>query len=125
MQTNMRNLVFLLILLLLSACATKKPVPDAFDSAQRSIEAAVRAGAEEHSPVELRFAREKLAEAHKGMEYKQFDKAIYLIDQSEINSELALTKTRAAIIRGKVTDLARENEILREEFESTFGENFE
>ena len=125
MQSDMRNLVFLLILLLLSACATTKPADHAFTSAEIAIEAAVQAGAEEHSPVELRFAREKLAEAHKGVEYKQFDKAIYLIDQSEINSELALAKTRAAIIRGKVTDLARENEILWEEFESTFGENFE
>ena len=124
MQTNMQNLVFLLIVLLLFACATTKPAVDAFASAENAIEAAVQAGAEEHSPVELRFAREKLAEAHKGMEYKQFDKAIYLIDQSEINSELALAKTRAAIIRGKVTDLARENEILREEFEAIFGENF-
>jgi len=124
MQTDMRNLVFLLILLLFSACTTVNPVPDAFNSAEEALEAAVQAGAEEHSPVELRFAREKLAEAHKGMEYKQFDKAVYLIDQSEINSELALEKTRAAIIRGKVTDLARENEILREDFESTFGEDF-
>ena len=124
MQTNMRNLVFLLILMLFSACATTKPAADAFTSAESAIQTAVQAGAEEHSPVELRFAREKLAEAHKGMEYKQFDKAIYLIDQSEINSELALAKTRAAIIRGKVTDLARENEILREEFEAIFGENF-
>ncbi len=124
MQSDMRNLVFLLILLLLSACAATKPADNSFTSAEIAIEAAVRAGAEEHSPVELRFAREKLAEAHKGMEYKQFDKAIYLIDQSEINSELAREKTRAAIIRGKVTDLARENEILREDFESTFGEDF-
>ncbi len=120
----MRNLVFLLILLLLLGCATPKPAADAFTSAERAIEAAVLVGAEEHSPVELRFAREKLAEALKGMEYKQFDKAIYLIDQSEINSELALEKTRAAIIRGEVTDLARENEILREEFESTYGTEF-
>ena len=42
---------------------------------------AIAAGAEEHSPVELRFAREKLAEAHKGMEFKQYDKSVYLIEQ--------------------------------------------
>ena len=125
MQTDIRNLFFLPIFLLLAACATPKPSADAFASAEMALDVAVKAGAEEYSPVELRFAREKLAEAHKGMEYKQFDKAIYLIDQSEINSELALEKTRAAIIRGKVTDLARENEILREDFESTFGEGFE
>jgi len=120
----MRNLVLLFIPLLIAACVTPKPTDNAFNSAERAMEVAIKAGAEEHSPVELRFAREKLTEAHKGMEYKQFDKAIYLVDQSEINSELALEKTRGAIIRGKVTDLARENEILREEFESTFGEEF-
>jgi len=120
----MQNLVILLIVLLLSACAVPKPAPDAFGDAEQAIEAALRAGAEEHSPVELRFAREKLAEAHKGMEHKQYDKSIYLIEQSEINSELAIEKSRAAIARGKVTELARENEILREDFESTFGAEF-
>jgi len=75
--------------------------------------------------VELRFAREKLAEAHKGMEVKQYDKSIYLIEQSEINSELAIEKSRTALVRAKVSEQARENEILREDFESTYGEDFE
>jgi hypothetical protein len=121
----MRNLLTVISTLFLVSCATAKPAPDAFNDAQEAIDSAIQAGAEEHSPVELRFAREKLAEAQKGMEYKQFDKSIYLIDQSEINSELAIEKSRAAVIRGKVTELARENEILREDFESTFGEDFE
>lgn len=111
-------------MMLLAACTTPKPAPDAFDDAEQAMDAALRAGAEEHSPVELRFAREKLAEAHKGMDYKQYDKSIYLIEQSEINSELAIEKSRAAIIRAKVAELARENEILREDFETTYGEDF-
>ena len=107
------------MVLLLSACATAKPAPDAFKDAEQAIDAAIRAGA-----VELRFAREKHAEAHRGMEHKSYEKAIYLIEQSEINSELAIEKSRAAIVRGKVTELGRENEILREDFESTFGEEY-
>jgi hypothetical protein len=59
------------------------------------------------------------------MEYRQYDKSIFLIEQSEINSELAIEKSRAAAIRAKVAEQARENEILREDFESTFGEGFE
>jgi len=121
----MRNLVFLLTLLLLTACATTKPAPNVFNRADQAIDAAVEAGAEDHSPVELRFAREKLAQAHSDMDRKHYDKALYLIDQSEVNSELAIEKTKAAIIRGKVTELARQNEILREDIESTFGEGFE
>lgn len=107
---------------LLVSCATAKPSPDAFEDAEQAIEAAVRVGAEEHSPVELRFAREKLAEARKGMEYKQYDKAIVLIEESEINSELAIEKTRTAVVRNRVTELSRQNEILREDFEATYGE---
>ena len=120
----MRYLFFLFSILLLAACTTPKPAPDAFSDAESAMDAAIRAGAEEHSPVELRFAREKLAEAHKGMEARQYDKSIYLVEQSEINSELAIEKSKTAIIRAKVTELARENEILREDFESTFGEDF-
>jgi uncharacterized lipoprotein YmbA len=119
-----RNLLILILLLVLASCASPKPSPDAFVDAEQAIAAAERAGAEEHSPVELRFAREKLEEARKGMEYKQYDKSIYLIEQSEINSELAIEKSRAAVIRGEVTELAREIEIQREEFETNFGEGF-
>ena len=122
---SMRITVFIIFTILLASCTTVKPAPDAFNDAEEAIEAAIRAGAEEHSPVELRFAREKLAEARKGMEVKQYDKSIYLIEQSEINSELAIEKSRTAVIRAKVSDRARENEILREDFESTFGEDFE
>ena len=121
----MRNLVVVIFTILLASCTTVKPAPDAFNNAEEAIEAAIRAGAEEHSPVELRFAREKLAEARKDMEVKQYDKAIYLIEQSEINSELAIEKSRTAKIRARVSERARENEILREDFESTFGEDFE
>jgi len=121
----MRIPVFIIFTILLASCTTVKPAPDAFNDAEEAIEAAIRAGAEEHSPVELRFAREKLAEARKGMEVKQYDKSIYLIEQSEINSELAIEKSRTAVVRAKVSAKARENEILREDFESTFGEGFE
>jgi hypothetical protein len=102
-----------------------KPGPDAFAHAEQAIEAAVRDGAEDCSPVEVRFAREKLAEAHKGMEVRQYDKSIYLIEQSEINSELAIEKCRTAGMRARVAELSRENEILHEDYKATFGEDFE
>ena len=121
----MRNLlVVIFTTFVLASCAAPKPAPNAFNDAEEAIREAVDAGAEEHSPVELRFAREKLAEAQKGMEYRQYDKAIYLIEQSEINSELAIEKSRTAEVRAQVAEQTRENEILREDFESTFGEDF-
>lgn len=113
----------LILTALLASCVTPKPAPDAFADAEQAIDAAVRAGAEEHSPVELRFAREKLSEARKGMELRQYDKAIYLIEQSEINSELAIEKSRTAETRAQVAKMVRENEVLKEDFSATFGED--
>ena len=117
-------LVSMVTLIVLASCASPKPKPEAFTSAEQGIDAAIRAGAEQHSPVELKFAREKLAEARQGMDLKQYDKALYLIEQSEINSELAIEKSRAAIVRSRVAELSEENERLRERFEETFGESF-
>jgi hypothetical protein len=123
--TTMRNYLVFLLLLTLAGCAAEKPKPDAFAGAKQAIEEAVNAGAEQHAPVELRFAREKMAEAQKGVDYKEYDKVDYLLEQSEVNADLAIEKTRAAILRGQVTELARQNEILRENFESTYGEVFQ
>jgi hypothetical protein len=120
----MRYLVLLFTVLLVS-CTTARPAPDAFSDAEEAVEAAVAAGADEHSPVELRFAREKLAEAYKGMDFRDYEKAIVLVEQSEINSELAIEKSRTAVLRAKVAEQARQNEILREDFETTFGEEFQ
>jgi len=107
----------------LASCVAAKPAPDAFADAEQAIEAAVRAGAEEHSPVELRFAREKLAEANEGMELRQYDKAIYLIEQSELNSELAIEKSRTAVTRARVAESTRDYEVLKADFEATYGED--
>ena len=121
----MRSILLSLLTLLLVSCSTAKPKPEAFSNAERAIEAAVQAGAEQHSPVELRFAREKLAEANKGMEVKQYDKSMYLIEQAEINAELAIEKTKAALLRAEVTEASRRNDVLREDFENTYGEDFQ
>lgn len=116
-------LLSVLLPLVVASCVAVKPTPDAFADAEEAIEAAVRAGAEEHSPVELRFAREKLAEANKGMELKQYDKTVYLIEQSEINSELAIEKSRTAVTRARVAEATREYEVLAEDFRATYGED--
>ncbi len=120
----MRITFYLLISIVLLSCATAKPGPDAFVSAERAIATAERAGAEELAPVELKFAREKLASARLGMEKSKFDIAMYLIEESEINSELAVEQSRAAQSRRKVNELERSNELMREEMQSTYGDSF-
>ena len=111
-------------LLALAACATTPPDPSVFDAAERAIEAAERAGAEELSPTELRFARDRLDLAREAVERKKYNEALLAIEQSEINSELAIEKSRAALERRRVNELRRSNELLREELVRNYGEEF-
>jgi hypothetical protein len=121
----MIRLIFALALVAtITACATTKPDPAAFSAAEEAIAAAERAGAEELAPMELRFAQEKLDSARKGMESKQYDIAFWLIEESEINSELAIEKSRTAKLRRRANELRRDNEVLREDLRANYGEEF-
>jgi hypothetical protein len=125
-MTQFRKIVLMSCGLLLAGCATApKPSPDILDSAEQGIAAAERAGAAELAPVELRFAREKLAAARANFEAEEYDDARWLVEQSEINSELAIEQSRAAQSRRRVNELRRSNEILREELQANFGEDFQ
>ncbi len=59
------------------------------------------------------------------MEVRDYDAATFLIEQSEINAELALARTQAALQRQKVNELQSANAILLEELRQTFGEDFQ
>ena len=123
--SNMRYLIFLSLIFTLAGCAVSHPGPDVYVSAEQAIESAEQAGAGEFAPVELRFAREKLDFARLGEEKRKVEVSLYLVEESEINSELAIEKSRTAKLRRQVNELRRANEILREELESTYGEAFE
>jgi len=121
----MKFILIAAVLVALSACTTTRPGPDGFVSAQQAIAAAESAGGDEFAPVEMRFAREKLASANKGMEKKEYEVAMYLVEQSEINSELAIEKSRAARSRRQVSELRKNNEVIKAKLRDTFGDEFE
>ena len=121
----MKPIFIAAILLALTACTTVRPGPDAFESAETGITAAEDAGGDEFAPVEMRFAREKLESAHKGMDKQKYEVALYLVEQSEINSELAIEKSRAAKSRRRVNEQRKSNEELERKLRETFGDEFE
>lgn len=118
----LRSLLFIPILAL-AACAAAPPPTSVFDAAEAAIEAAEKAGAEELSPVELRFARDRLELARTAFEKKKYEAVYLAIEQSEINSELAIEESRTAIQRRKMNEMLRENELLLEELQAIYGED--
>ena len=121
----MKRLTWSIALLALGGCATAPPDPNVFEPAEQAIATAERVGAAELAPVELRFAREKLEAARANYVAEEYDDALWLIEQSEINSELAIEQSRTVQSRRKVNEMRRANEVLREELTATFGEVFE
>jgi len=111
-----------IICLALAACATVRPGDEIFEPAEKIIQAAVAAGGDEFAPVEMRFAREKLASARKGMEKQKYKVAVYLVDESQINAELAIEKSRTAKSRRLVNEQRESNEVLDERLRETFGD---
>ena len=108
--------------LLLAACAsTPPPSPNLSAGARRAIELAQSAGAEEHAPLELRFAREKLSSAQQATAAEEYERAGYLLEQAEVDAELALARTRAEVTRLAVEALREEVRNLRQNIADNFG----
>jgi len=120
----MKPILILIVCLALAACTTVRPGPEVFVAADAAILAAEAAGGGEFAPVEMRFAREKLASARLGLERQKYEVIVYLVDESEINSELAIEKSRTAKSRRLVNELRKSNEELEERLRATFGDEF-
>lgn len=119
------KLIFIsIVCLALAACTAARPGSEIFVSVDKVIQAAEAAGGDEFAPVEMRFARQKLASAHLGMEKQKYGVVVYLAEEAEINAELAIEKSRTARLRRRVNELRKSNEELEEKLRVTFGDEF-
>jgi hypothetical protein len=102
----------------LAACATPGEPPVAqIMGARASIAQAESAGAADGAPVELRAAREKLGKAEAASRDKHFEPALRWSELAVADAELAERKARAVKAQAAVTELARGNDMLRQELE--------
>lgn len=109
-------------LLLVGACATTPPDPSLLDNARTAITQAREAGAEEYSPLELRFALERVTAAERALEDERYDDVRRLADQAVVEAQLALARTRAAITRAELAEKERELDQIRTDLTDVFGE---
>ncbi len=120
----MKPILISIVCLVLFACVAPRPSPEIFETAAKAIQAAESAGGDEFAPVEMRFAREKFASAQKGMERQKYEVAVYLMEEAEINAELAIEKSRTARSRRRVNEQRKSNEELEATLRATFGDEF-
>ncbi len=121
----MKPVLIAIILLVMTACTTARPPANVFNAVEDAIKAAESVGGDEFAPVEMRFAREKLASARLGMEKQKYSVVVYLVEEAEINAELAIEKSRTAKSRRRVNELRKSNEELDASLRATFGDEYE
>lgn len=103
------------VVVLAGACASTPPSLDFLDAADQLALDAAGAGALEHAPLELKYAREKLGEARVAADSRDYPLARQLAAQSSVNSELAMAKTIAAKARDKARQARESNAALIQE----------
>lgn len=87
-----------------------------------AIERAENAGAKDHAPLELRLASRRLAVAEEVLADGNRLGARHLADQAEIEAQLALARTRAALARLRLQDRQAAYEALKAELIELYGE---
>lgn len=118
----MRWLVALGLIFIIAACATTPPDPSILQNAQTAINRAETAGGNDHAPLELRLAARRLALAQEELDGGNIKGARHLADQAEIEAQLALARTRAALMRLDLEAKRQEYEALKAELIELYGE---
>ncbi|MDZ4103115.1 MAG: DUF4398 domain-containing protein [Hydrogenophaga sp.] len=108
------------IALTLMACATKIPAPTQEVALSRAaIDAAARAGAAELAPAELTLARQKQAMADTAMTQEQYDRALMLSHEVQVDARLAEARARSRRADRAASELREDGRVLRQEINRT------
>jgi hypothetical protein len=100
---------------LLGACGPTKPPSDDLGIASRNLSAARSAGAVTSAPLVGRAAQLGLSAAHAAVAKHDYDQATVLAEESSVNSELAVARTRLGKAREANDNLRRQNADLQRE----------
>ena len=85
--------------LLVAGCAAYPAPTRQLDVSVLAIEAAVMAGAAEHAATDLKSAQDKLALGKRWIAAKDYQPALWLVEQAQVDAELAEMKAISAKAR--------------------------
>jgi multidrug efflux pump subunit AcrA (membrane-fusion protein) len=98
----------------MAGCAGKPPLAN-LSQAELAVQEADTKTASQYAPLELKTAREQLAEAKRAMDEEEYDEALRLADQALVNAQLAETKAGAEKARQAAAEVQKSIQTLRTE----------
>jgi len=100
---------------LLGACATAPPPIEQMAVSNAALKHAASADAGALAPAEMSLARDKMARAEQAVTAKEYERALVLAQQAQLDAQLAEAKAEAAKSRKAADALLESSRVLREE----------
>lgn len=94
-QKTLKYSILLILIMLNGACAGIAPTSK-MANLEYAINDAIKADAATYAPLELRFAQEKYQSAKNAIAEKEYKQAERLIDQAQLDAQLAQEKALSA-----------------------------
>jgi len=105
-----------ILLPILSACATKGTPPTAqLSQAELAIESASQAQAATHAPLELRKAQDHIREARQSSDEEKYDQAARAAEKALVEAQLAQAKAEAQIAMSALDEMRSNLNTLQQE----------
>jgi Domain of unknown function (DUF4398) len=114
---NIHSVTVCLVVMLLTACSGMKPPTEQMAVSKVAISNATSAGANEFAPLPLKSAMEKMDAAEKAMRDENYELALHLSEQAQVDAKLAATTARTVKAQKAATALQEDNRVLRQEIE--------
>ena len=96
-------------------CSTVGPPKDSMAAAELAVQEANKSKAPQYSPLELRMAMDKLDEAKRAMNKKDYTVARRLAEEALVDAQVAEAKAASEDARRAASDLKESLETLRRE----------
>lgn len=109
--------VALAAVVLMAGCANTSAPIEQMAVSRAAVSNAMSAGGNQYAPVQFRSASEKLEAAERAMEAKDYELALRLAEQAEVDAKLSAEMARSAKAQKAADALQDDIRVLRQEIE--------
>jgi len=99
----------------MAGCASVPAPTEQVAVAKAAVANAAGAGGPEFASVEMRTAQEKLDGANQAMAAQDYERALWLADQAQVDAQLAVARAHSARAQQTANALQEDSRVLREE----------